>query len=381
MPEFERLPRAFISYAQEDAAIANAVARDLRANYIDVWIDREGLIPGSPDWEATLREAVATSSCVVLIATPNSRASRSVQSELLLAEADGLPVYPVWAAGEKWIESAPLSFSRTQYQDIRGGAYTGGIARLAELFTAQGHALPPHFLYRSFHQILPPDVCPPTGSQRCGSVNGYLVYQKTVPEQYMVVEHMPWFGSDDLMSQKAFDAILIRPSAYRTAAHLLDALYLNYLSERFAPFTYGISWVLCTGAFGDGVLAIDPHWVRDGKVVVPEDNVSRRMVEPPGRYNLDAGEEFSVSEYIDEPLKIVCANHPWVTKRLIRHPKGKYAVVKEVLELKPADQIDLSQYPYVAVVDSSYLPGEYDPHLGLIQVRECTPEIMARFDD
>jgi hypothetical protein len=135
VPVIEHISKAFISYAREDRSVANAVAADLRARHVDVWIDAEGIVAGSRDWDAIIRNAISESCAVVLIATPTSRASQIVQSELLLAESNGLPLYPLWAAGTHWIDAIPLTLSRAQYHDIRGDSYASGITALADVFT------------------------------------------------------------------------------------------------------------------------------------------------------------------------------------------------------------------------------------------------------
>jgi hypothetical protein len=195
----------------------------------------------------------------------------------------------------------------------------------------------------------------------------------------MVVELDPWFESPD-MSKTTFDAVVIRPADYAMAAHILDVLYINYLSDRFEPFTYGTSWVLSTNDGLGGIVAIDPRWVQDGKGVVPDAAVSRRMTEPPDRYNLSPRETFGVQTGSLDAPKIVAATDPWITQVLIRNPKGHRGLLHTVLAVVPAKDLDLSRYPFVAVVNRPFLlPGEFDPTLALVQQKDCTADVKARF--
>ena len=258
---FETIPKAFISYATDDLGIADRVAEYLRTNHLDVWMDRERLIVGTADWEAALREAITECVAVVLIATPASRKSQYVQSELLIAESLGLPVYPLWAEGENWIDSISASRSRSQHRDIRGSAFAAGLTELVEVFNAAGYTLPLHFLYRSFHQLIPDGRDAPKGTTSRGWTSGHTVYEKHIPQDYMVVHRKLWF--EERERSMNYDAILIRPSGYRMAAHLLDDLYLNYLRDCFRPLTYGQSWVLRTR---DDIVAVDPSTLQRGQI-------------------------------------------------------------------------------------------------------------------
>ena len=136
-------PFIFVSYARADVAFVEGLLADLAARGVNCWVDRRDLPPGTLDWEQALREAIHACGAVLLIATPESRRSRYVKAELDLAAVHGRPIYPLWAAGETWIESITLGLSATQFVDARGGCYARGLAELV----AALQALP----------ILPPD--------------------------------------------------------------------------------------------------------------------------------------------------------------------------------------------------------------------------------
>jgi hypothetical protein len=117
----------FVSYSHNDREFVERVILDLRNEGFQVWVDQEKLTPGTPDWEESIRTAVDASFATLLVATPESKKSAVVRSELLLAEARKRPIYPVWAKGDIWIDSIPLAYAHSQYVDCRGDRYGSGM--------------------------------------------------------------------------------------------------------------------------------------------------------------------------------------------------------------------------------------------------------------
>ena len=72
----------FISFATPDLEIARAIGNRLNREGVTAWIAPTDLAPASPDWEAAIREAIAASFAVVLVASPDSVGSRYVRGEL-----------------------------------------------------------------------------------------------------------------------------------------------------------------------------------------------------------------------------------------------------------------------------------------------------------
>src|SRR5436190_12462144 len=109
----------FISYSRANKAFVERLANDLQQRGLNVWIDQQGLKPGTPNWEQTLRDAIQKARAVLLIATPDSRQSLYVGDELGIAAMYKLPVYPVWAAGTEWMDSIRLGLGSVQFIDAR----------------------------------------------------------------------------------------------------------------------------------------------------------------------------------------------------------------------------------------------------------------------
>lgn len=207
------LPRhVFISYSRQDTPFVEALVADLRKHGQTVWYDKQ-LVPGTPNWDNSLRKALNEAYAVLFIATPNSAQSDAVQAELELAQSRGAaacPIIPIWAAGDVWAACAPLSIMRTQYIDLRAGSYFAGMAHLLE------------FLDRRAGAVLP----------RCVPINE----GDEIPAGYdtIALDSTSWESP----------GIAVRFPAYPSLQRLLDDLYMSYLRDRFPPHTYGDRWLL-----------------------------------------------------------------------------------------------------------------------------------------
>jgi TIR domain/AAA ATPase domain/Right handed beta helix region len=123
-------PLIFLSCSRADGEIVELLKSDLQIQGINIWIDKEGLEPGTSDWEEALRTAIRTAHAVLLVASPNARTSRYVKDELRVAEMYQRPVYPIWIAGNQWMEAVPLGWGGMQYIDAREGRYKGAIPEI-----------------------------------------------------------------------------------------------------------------------------------------------------------------------------------------------------------------------------------------------------------
>lgn len=122
----------FISYSRNDGAFVDQLIGDLSAVGFNLWRDKDSLTPGTPSWERAIREAIKDAGAVVLVASPSSLNSDYVQGELALAKIYHRPIYPIWADGDQWIESAPLDMVNYQYVDGRGGGYENAVKQLSD---------------------------------------------------------------------------------------------------------------------------------------------------------------------------------------------------------------------------------------------------------
>src|SRR5262245_33581082 len=98
----------FISFSSANQGDVKRLTLDLQNSGIPVWVDYEGIAPGSSDWEQVIRDALERSYAVLLIASPSSAKSQAVRGEVRVAQSRKLDVYPIWIDGDEWVDCAPL---------------------------------------------------------------------------------------------------------------------------------------------------------------------------------------------------------------------------------------------------------------------------------
>lgn len=124
------MSQIFISYASKDYFFVDRLREDLTRAGIPYWIDREGLSPGTRNWERAIRRAIAESKAVIWIVSPASYDSEYVSSEIAIAEMHELKIYPVFADGDNWLNCVELGKHKIQYVDMRHDKYQAGLTDL-----------------------------------------------------------------------------------------------------------------------------------------------------------------------------------------------------------------------------------------------------------
>src|SRR5579864_7525118 len=110
----------FISYSHRDKQFVDLLTSDLRSRGFSVWVDTKGIPAGSPDWEKTIRAAIARAKSVIYIASPEALNSKVVKDELQVADDYKRQVHILLINGKSHMESIPLGRGYTQYIDARG---------------------------------------------------------------------------------------------------------------------------------------------------------------------------------------------------------------------------------------------------------------------
>jgi hypothetical protein len=118
----------FMSYCRRDTQIMHQVLQDLRAQDLRVWVDEEGLEPGTPAWKAAIEEAIENSKCLVVVLSPDAKDSVWVARELSYAEVQRIPIFPVLARGDEH-GAVPLQLVASQWVDVRQD-YGRGVQKL-----------------------------------------------------------------------------------------------------------------------------------------------------------------------------------------------------------------------------------------------------------
>lgn len=134
----------FISYAREESSFVQRLRFDLERSGIDIWIDQDDLVFGTPDWDEAIRQAIREARAVLYIGSPDARRSRYVRDEISMANAGQRPIFPVWAVGAEWLDCIPLGMGSLQYLDARDNRYERVLPRILEaLHNPEAFAAPP----------------------------------------------------------------------------------------------------------------------------------------------------------------------------------------------------------------------------------------------
>lgn len=213
----------FISYSRADSDFAARLIRDLEARGIGVWIDVDGLQPGTSNWEMSIRAAISQAFALIFVASPSSAQSGPVHGELSISQVANKVILPVWAAGDHWASCAPFDLMRAQYIDLRDNQYDANFVQLIAAIEQQ----------RPDHMVIEQDALP----------HGY----------FKVV-------LGDIGNQST---IAFKYTAFSSAREFSDVLYTTYLRDVVAPFTYGSQWILASDA------GVEQPWLGVRRLCIP----------------------------------------------------------------------------------------------------------------
>lgn len=196
----------FLSYSRKDAHFVDRVRHTLTRADIPVWLDTQELVPGTPNWEQAITDALDAAFALVLIASPDAKISPYVQGEVAFAEANHIPIFIIWARGENWSRTVPLHLIRAQHVDARQERYQDALADLIA-------------------QIKPLLGAPPVPEE-----DGALALE--VPGDQIAVD-LPDGKTVHIRVQKSEDVNDVVNRVYTLGAH-----------QFVEPYTYGQDWVL-----------------------------------------------------------------------------------------------------------------------------------------
>ena len=262
---------AFLSYSQEDRAAVKQIAAWLDLDNITSWVDYEDVVPGTPDWEKSIRSALAKSFAFILFASPTSRDSTFVRAEVSLAQAKSIPIIPVWVRGDKWEDCIPLSLMYNQYVDLRGDTLDLNSRSRSDKFITSGSDKLIKALRHIIAQIYPDMIyikhAITTNTQRIWSSNNGLDIR---------IEHKPRLARPprgyvliiledsrdiDISNDQLVPGVLIRLSHYDLISSLLNDVYMSFLLNKYPVLSYGEKWVLCSlSPYDEGVFKIIVPW-------------------------------------------------------------------------------------------------------------------------
>jgi len=108
----------FLSYSRRDTQVMQRLRDDLRAAKLSVWVDEEGLEPGTPAWEAAIGKAIRGATCVLVVLSPDAEQSTWVARELAMAETLNKRIFPVLVRGTEQ-DAIPFRLMTHQWIDAR----------------------------------------------------------------------------------------------------------------------------------------------------------------------------------------------------------------------------------------------------------------------
>src|SRR5690242_6665049 len=129
-------PYFFVSYSREDVTLQERIVAELRSRGINIWVDIENLIPGSPAWEREIERSIRGAEGILVLLSPDSNNSEWVRREISFADQNEKRIFPVLINGDEE-DSIPLRLSDHQRVDLRRNFQDG----LDELTNALKHQL------------------------------------------------------------------------------------------------------------------------------------------------------------------------------------------------------------------------------------------------
>lgn len=114
----------FISYSRRDNEKVQEVVSCLREQGINIWLDNEKLAPGTPAWETEIEKAISGAFAIVVVLSPDSKASEWVLREITLADTLEKRLFPILVKGDNK-NSIPFRLITNQYVDIRSNETEG----------------------------------------------------------------------------------------------------------------------------------------------------------------------------------------------------------------------------------------------------------------
>jgi hypothetical protein len=357
----------FISFSQKDKEIAEFIVYKLWRNDIPVWIDYARLAPGTPDWETAIRDAIEKSFAVIVLASPESRESRFVRGELNVAESKGRRIYPVWINGTDWSECIPLGMTYAQYIDARDEQRQQGVANLCAVLKQHIHnAMPKHYYVSPLRRII-------------GQKPNEHLTQVSPPPGFVSVEVTEGGG---VKWQEGGSAAFFRLSDYSCMQAFLDDLYLNYVKERFKPFTYGSSWLLENFSVGGYRIILAPwSWLVGSRTSIDfeSDWLLHTPISECGFRS--ATTSWSISEVTDVKLTGLAINDERILRAMLENSKAEYLLRRDgILVDMPIDQVVVSGYKFRYVISYMRISSEErKPGSIIVQTQKELPEELINF--
>lgn len=107
-----------MSYSRRDKEVMGRIVSFLRKEGVNVWVDNEKLIPGTPIWEEEIEKAIKAANVIIVVMSPDSKNSEWVRREISLADQYRKHILPVLVHGDD-DSSITLRLVTRQFVDMR----------------------------------------------------------------------------------------------------------------------------------------------------------------------------------------------------------------------------------------------------------------------
>lgn len=185
----ETMAQIFLSYSSSDIIFVRYLKGLLENEGFLVWIDEAEIVSGDR-WWPTIERQIEACAAFLVVMSPNATSSEWVEREILKAQKEKRPVYPVLLNGEPW-----AMLANRQYVDMRQG---------------QAASLPQKLV-----DALRRDVSQPDGLQRPPGYSGnpdtlkenplhmdisddLVIGHLSVPVKVLIGDSQTTFGKDDI---------------------------------------------------------------------------------------------------------------------------------------------------------------------------------------
>lgn len=122
----------FISYSRRDEVVMRRITMFLREQGINVWVDNERLVPGTPIWEDEIEKAIISAGAIVVLLSSDSKNSPWVRREIGYAEDNDKRIFPILIEGSEK-NAIPIRLTNYQRIDIRQNEEFGLSSLIAAL--------------------------------------------------------------------------------------------------------------------------------------------------------------------------------------------------------------------------------------------------------
>src|SRR5450432_1726075 len=121
----------FISYASQDAAVANSIVENLESHGLKCWIAPRDVTPGALYADGIIR-AINEAKVLVLVLSASSIASKHVGKEVERASSKGRPIIALKVDATPLTTTLEYFLSESQWIDVPALGMPAALAKLKE---------------------------------------------------------------------------------------------------------------------------------------------------------------------------------------------------------------------------------------------------------